>query len=209
MKFFAVSIAVIVTAATLIVVFSGTSRGSPTRIACIGDSITENSAYPVELQNLLGDNYFVKEFGVTGSTILTDTWNPYIHTAAFFRAMEFLPDIVIVMLGTNDAREDHYMSIENFVTDYEGLLRRVLEIESNPRIFLVKPPPIFVNELSLCNEHLLDGVIPNIEKVANDFDLTTIDVYTPLINHPDYFWDGVHPKNEGAIVIASEICKAL
>ncbi len=190
-------------------VFSGTSRGAPTRLACIGDSITENSAYPAELQDMLGANYFVKEFGVTASTIMTDTCKPYIRTAAFLRAREFLPNIVIIMLGTNDAREDHYKSIKNFAGDYKQLVSKVQEIESNPRILLVKPPPIFGNELDLSNAHLLEGVIPNIEQVAKDFDLSTIDVYTPLVSHPDYFWDGVHPNNEGASIIAREICEAI
>lgn len=209
MKLFAIFIAILTTSAMLIVVFSGTSRSVPTRIACIGDSITENSVYPAELQDMLGASYFVKEFGVTGSTIMTNTFKPYICTAEFFRAREFLPNIVIIMLGTNDAREDHYKSIENFVGDYERLVRKVQEIESNPRILLVKPPPIFGNELYLRNVNLLEGVIPDIEQVAKDFGLTTIDVYTPLVSCPDYFWDGVHPNNQGAHIIAREICDAI
>jgi len=209
MKLFAIFIAILTTSVMLIVVFSGTSRSVPTRIACIGDSITENSAYPAELQDMLGASYFVKEFGVTGSTIMTDTFKPYICTAEFFRAREFLPNIVIIMLGTNDAREDHYKSIENFVGDYERLIRKVQEIESNPRILLVKPPPIFGNELYLRNVNLLEGVIPDIEQVAKAFGLTTIDVYTPLVSRPDYFWDGVHPNNQGAHIIAREICDAI
>jgi lysophospholipase L1-like esterase len=209
MKFFTISIAVLLTSVILMVVFSGTSRGVPTRLACIGDSITENSGYPAKLQEMLDANYFVKEFGVTGSTIMTDTCKPYIYTAAFFRVREFLPNIVVIMLGTNDAREDHYKSIENFVGDYEQLVRKVQEIESNPRILLVKPPPIFGNELDLSNVHLLEGVIPDIEQVAMDFDLSMIDVYTPLVSHPDCFLDGVHPNNEGANIIAREICEAI
>jgi acyl-CoA thioesterase-1 len=208
-KFFAVLIAVLVISVTLIAVFPEAFRGSPTRVACLGDSITELSAYPTDLQQLLGDSYSVREFGASGSTVLTDTSNPYIHTTAFLKGKAFLPNIVVIMLGTNDVREDYFKSINNFVADYGQLVREVQALKSNPKIFLVKPPPIFNNDLNLSNAHLLDGVIPGIEQVAKDFDLTTIDVYTPLVNHSNHFMDGIHPDNEGASIIASEIYKAI
>jgi acyl-CoA thioesterase-1 len=186
MKFFAVCIAVLIVSLTLIAVFSGTvgdrTNTSPTRVACIGDSITELSTYPHHLQTMLGTNYLVREFGVSGSTVLTNSDKSYINQTTFQTAKEFLPNIVVILLGTNDAREDHY----------------------------VKPPPIFDNEFYLRNTNLLEGIIPRIEQVANELSLTTIDVYTPLANHPEYFMeDGVHPNNEGATLIASEIYKAI
>jgi lysophospholipase L1-like esterase len=73
----------------------------------------------------------------------------------------------------------------------------------------VKPPPIFHNNLNLSNANLVEGVIPGIEQVAKDLDLPTIDVYTPLVDHSNYFMDGVHPNNNGASVIASIIYKSL
>jgi acyl-CoA thioesterase-1 len=208
-KFFAVFIAVLIISVTIIIVFSEAFRRSPTRVACMGDSITEMTAYPADLQDLLGDGYSVSNFGAIGSTVLMETSDPYIYTTAFLKAEVFLPDIVVIMLGTNDARADNYQSIDNFVPDYEQLVRVVKALKSDPKIYLVKPPPIFYNNLNLSNEHLLDGVIPSIQQVANDFNLPTIDVYTPLVNHSNYFMDGVHPNNNGASVIASEIYKAI
>ena len=209
----AVLITVLVILLTLIVVFLGNFGGrtsiNPTRVACIGDSITELSAYPSDLQTMLGANYNVSNFGVSGATVLHNSYNPYISQEAFQRAKEFLPDIVIILLGTNDARADIYQSIDNFTADYEQLIREVQALESKPKIFLVKPPPIFDNDLNLSNANLLEGVIPRIEQVATALNLTTIDVYTPLVNHPEYFVDGAHPNNEGASLIASEIYKAL
>jgi len=208
-KFFAVFIAVLVVSVTLIVVFSEAFRGSSTRVACMGDSITELTAYPADLQDLLGDGYSVGDFGVSGSTVLTDTSIPYIYTTAFLKAEVFLPDIVVIMLGTNDARADNYQSIGNFVADYKQLVREVQALKSNPKIYLVKPPPIFHNNLNLSNANLVEGVIPGIEQVAKDLDLSTIDIYTPLVDHSNYFMDGVHPNNNGASVIASIIYKSL
>jgi acyl-CoA thioesterase-1 len=158
---------------------------------------------------MLGTSYLVREFGVSGSTVLANSDDPYINQTEFQAAKEFLPNIVVILLGTNDARADYYQSINNFVADYEQLVSEVQAVESKPKIFLVKPPPIFDNNFSLSNTNLLEGVIPRIEQVANEFGLTTIDVYTLLANHPEYFVDGVHPNNEGARLIASEIYKAI
>jgi acyl-CoA thioesterase-1 len=205
-KLLVVCIAAIILSVTLIVVFSVIGA---TRVACIGDSITQFSTYPNDLQIMLGTSYNVREFGVSGSTVLFSSFTPYIDQREFQRAKQFLPNIVIIMLGTNDAREDYYQSIANFVADYEQLVCEVQALESKPKIFLVTPPPIFDNDLDLSNVNMLDGVIPGIGQVAEELSLTLIDVYTPLVNHPEYFSDGVHPNNEGAKAIASEVYKAI
>jgi lysophospholipase L1-like esterase len=179
------------------------------RVACIGDSITELPYYPDELQTLLGANYTVGNFGAGGATVLLDTDKPYIDQVEFVRAKNFLPDIAIIMLGTNDARTDHYNSIDNFVSDYMKLISEIKALESKPKIFLVKPPPLFDNELELKNENLLEGIIPRIEQIANDEGLPVIDVYAALENHPEYFWDGVHPGSEGGTVIANRVYEAI
>jgi len=180
------------------------------RVACIGDSITELPDYPHELQTLLGTNYTVGNFGAGGATVLLDTDKPYIDQVEFVRAKNFLPDIVIIMLGTNDARTDYFKSIDNFVPDYMKLLNAIQALESNPKIFLVKPPPLFDNTFELKNENLLEGIIPRIEQIANEEGLLIIDVYAALENHPEYFWDdGVHPTSEGATVIANEVYEAI
>lgn len=179
------------------------------RVACIGDSITESTNYPRDLQTMLGDGYMVGSFGVSGSTVLFDTYTPYIDQSAFTRAKNFLPDIVIIMFGTNDARTDNFKSIDNFVADYMKLISEIQALNSNPKIFLVKPPPIFDNEFELKSVNLLEGLIPRIEQVANELGLPIIDVYSALENHPEYFQDGVHPSREGATLIASEVYKAI
>ena len=209
MKFLAVLIAVLVVSAALVAVFSGAFRGKAIRVACIGDSITELSTFPTDLEELLGCNYYVREFGVTGSTVVVNSYTPYLYEPRFSAAKLFLPDIVVILLGTNDARADNYQSIDEFVADYKQLVGELQALESNPKIYLVKPPPIFENELELSNDNLVNGVIPRMEQVANDLGLPLIDVYTPLVGHPEYFVDGVHPNFDGASVIANQVYKAL
>ena len=182
------------------------------RVACLGDSITHgeiNYSYPDNLQDSLGTNYTVRNFGLSGATVLLNTDKPYMYSNEFNRSKYFLPDIVVLMLGTNDARTDFFKSIDNFVSDYLMLINELQALESKPVIFLAIPPPLFENSLYLESQNLLDGVIPRIEEVANEKSLQVIDIYSALENHREYFYDSVHPTIEGATIIANKVYKAI
>lgn len=179
------------------------------RVGCIGDSITKPIGYPSELQSMLGDRYRVESFGTDGATVLFDTYTPYIYQTSFLRAKVFLPEIVVVMLGTNDARTDNFKTVDNFVADYKKLISEIQKIKSHPQIFLVKPPPILENDLDLEIEGFSEEVIPRIEEIADELGLPIIDVYSAMEGHPEYYLDGVHPNSEGASVIATEVYNAI
>jgi lysophospholipase L1-like esterase len=59
------------------------TRKSPVRVACIGDSITEGAgtengkSYPAQLQNLLGPSWQIGNFGLSGRTLLKKGDFPY------------------------------------------------------------------------------------------------------------------------------------
>lgn len=158
---------------------------------------------------MLGTNYTVGNFGAIAATVLLNTNKSYIDQTEFQNARQFQPDIVIILLGTNDANNANYPSINKFKDDYEKLINDIQTFTSNPRIFLVKPPPIFTNNLVLNNTNLSEDVIPRIEQIASERSLPTIDVYNVLINHPEDFTDGVHPNQDGARIIASEVYKTI
>jgi len=175
------------------------------RVACVGDSITQITSYPNDLQTLLGSKSTVGNFGVSGSTVILTSPKPYMYEDALQGAIQFKPTTVIIMLGTNDARSDVYFSIDRFVNDYKQIISQFQSLKSKPRIFLVIPPPVFNNTININGADLVSGVDPRIEQVANETGLPLINVYAQLLNHPDYFLDGVHPNNEGAQVIANTI----
>ncbi len=186
-----------------------TNRPQPIRVACVGDSITEGSGYPSLLQKLLGDGFLVGNFGVSGSTVSLNSRKPYMTQPEFQKAKEFDPDIVVIMLGTNDAHPDLAQYHETFDEDYSMLISSFQGLESKPQIWVVKAPPIQDNSLTLSASHFREKVIPYIEFVADNLDLPTIDVYGAFSGHPDYFMDGVHPSSEGATLIASTVWDAL
>jgi lysophospholipase L1-like esterase len=180
------------------------------RVACIGDSITELTGYPEDLQVLLGHDSVVGNFGVRGATVSFDSVNPYYFDAAFQEALSFQPSTVIIMLGTNDARLDNCTQIKNFTRDYEQIINRILSSNSSkPQFHLVKPPPILENYLNLSNTALIEGVLPRIEQIATKLNLPIIDAYTPFVNHPEYYVDGVHLNIKGAKLIAEKVYQAI
>ncbi len=82
-------------------------------------------------------------------------------------------------------------------------------LSSKPKIYLVKPPPVFVNGTTPSAEYFRDIVIPSIEQAANETNVPIIDVYSALAHSSKFFYDGVHPDNEGAILIATVVYKAI
>ncbi len=212
-RILAVSIVVLILVLSLVVVFSESRAsnvdGQLTRIACLGDSITNMTQYPADYQTLVGKTSIIENFGYNGATINFYSDRPYFFSDQYRSARNFLPNIVILMLGTNDARSNVNQQIDRIVGDYEHMISRIQIFGSSPKIFLVIPPPIYTNTLDLNATVLTQEVIPRIQQVANETGLPLIDVYTPLLNHPEYFPDGVHPNNEGAQVIANTIYDAI
>jgi lysophospholipase L1-like esterase len=181
------------------------------RVACMGDSITDDkfTEYTKDLQTMLGDKYDVGSFGIAGATVLYDTYWPYAYQTEFASGKNFLPDIVVIMLGTNDARTDNFGSIDNFVEDYTKIIKQIQLLGTKPKIFVVKPAPIFENDLDLQPESFSEEIIPRIEQFANEQQLEIIDVYSVMENHPEYLVDGVHPNSDGSKVIATQVYNAI
>jgi lysophospholipase L1-like esterase len=211
-KWLVTGIATVILVASLTAFFFETQLGSraqnTVRVACVGDSITHDTEYPDDLGRMLGANYTVGNFGVGRTTVSLQFNKPYLKQTAFQDAQRFEPDIVVIMLGTNDA----YLSEQqrsNFTSDYKTLVALLQACPSEPEIFVVVPPPVFNNTMGLHASILDDDVIPLIKQTANDLDLPLIDVYTPLVNYPEAFQDGVHPNSQGAKIVATQIFDAI
>jgi lysophospholipase L1-like esterase len=184
-----------------------TFSNKPINVSCVGDSITQWSGYPAYLQDLLGTDYNVGNFGVAGSAVSTKWFKPYVEEIAFQDSLDFDPSIVIIMLGTNDAHNQQ--STDSFVDDYETLVTGYEALPGDQQIILVKPPPIYDNDLELNGTSLQKQIIPFIEQVGSDMSLPVLDLNTALMYHPEYFVDGVHLNDYGALAIATELSQAI
>src|SRR5512145_1305125 len=115
--------------APLIATLSWTTLASATNIACVGDSITygyglaspNTESYPAVLATLVGSAHRVQNFGVSGATLLKSGDKPYWSEAAFTASTDFAPDVVVVMLGTNDAKPQNWSHEPEFSSDYTEL----------------------------------------------------------------------------------------
>jgi lysophospholipase L1-like esterase len=202
----------VILVASLAVLFFETRGATPTssiRVACVGDSITSDTEYTDILSEMLGSSYRVMNFGVGRTTVSLQADKPYLNQSELFYVAErFNPDIVVIMLGTNDAFFVQERRC-NFVDDYKLLISQFESLSSHPKIYIVIPPPVFNNTIGLPAEVLDDEIIPLINQTAIDLNLPTIDVHTPLLNSPNDFEDGVHPNVDGSEVIATEIYNAI
>jgi acyl-CoA thioesterase-1 len=181
----------------------------PIRVACVGDSITEGSGYPYRLRLLLGSNYAVGNFGVSGSTVSLKSSKPYMYESKFKDAIDFHPDIIVIMLGTNDANAEISQNGDSFETDYSKLVSAFEQLDGKQLIWIVKSPPIFTSNSSYNNTYLENNVLPQIDQLADQMNLPTVDLYDALDNHADFFLDGVHPDDNGASIIALNVYDAI
>jgi acyl-CoA thioesterase-1 len=204
------------------------------RVACVGDSLTQSSGYPYELWKLLGSNapytvgnynldpydqnrtltnrthYAVGNFGAGSTTVLLNTETPYMNTSMFKNALQFQPNIIIIMLGTNDAQPNLKQYNASFVDDYVKLVLAFQELASKPKIWITLPPPIFSNQSGkLDSEYFSSTIITGIKQVVKETNLPSIDVYSLLANYSNYFPDGEHPNDAAAKLIANEIYKTI
>jgi acyl-CoA thioesterase-1 len=181
----------------------------PIRVACVGDSITEGSGYPFQLHLMLGSNYVVGNFGVSGSTVSLDSTKPYMNESKFKEALDFNPDIIVIMLGTNDANPEITPNETGLDSDYSQLVSAFQQLDGRQLIWIVKSPPIYSINSSYNNTILTAMLLPQIDNLADQMNLPTIDMYDALINHSEYFADGVHPTSDGAAVIAANVYDAI
>ena len=97
------------------------------RVACIGNSITIGSggstAWPQQLGQRLGAHYTVRNFGVSGTTMLRHGDFPYWNESAFLQAQDFDPHIVIISLGTNDSKPQNRVDLGEMFDDYMAFIR--------------------------------------------------------------------------------------
>lgn len=187
----------------------------PVRVACVGDSITQGAgaekgkAYPSQLQELLGAQWKVGNFGVSGRTLMRKGDHPYWNEKAYQSAKDFKPDAVIIMLGTNDTKPHNWKNNADFATDYKDLVTSFKTLESKPRIFVCRPCPVPGSGNFGINEENVKLEIPIIDELAKKEGLSVIDMHAALESKPELLPDRVHPNTAGAGVMAATAFQAL
>jgi lysophospholipase L1-like esterase len=187
------------------------------RIACVGDSITygagikdrQNFNYPLVLGNSLGERFDVRNFGVSGATMLKKGDYSYWERSAFKQASDFNPHVVVIKLGTNDTKPQNWKYSEEYVLDYEAMIDHFSSLPAKPKIWLCSPAPVYQTRWGISEEIVVGGVIPKVRDLAARKGLPIIDMYSVLSNKPEMFPDKIHPNASGAKEMADAVMSAI
>ncbi len=203
------------------------------QVACIGDSITfgarldnpDQDSYPAQLQQILGEEFQVHNFGVGGCTLIRKgkptVWNE------LSKIEKSNPDIVIISLGTNDTcgmgtcgNRKCWEYNEEYENDYHDLIDYLRALPSKPRIWICAPSPMVLETPGLNKSRVkgltirkprLQQLIVTVKKVASERKVGFIDFNAPLDHKSELFTekDGVHPNKKGYFAIAELVFNEL
>ncbi len=194
-----------------------TAQDKVIKVACIGNSITYGSgikdkprdSYPAQLARMLGHKYYVRNYGYSGRTMLQKGDHPFMSEPRFMEAIKWKPDIVIIMLGTNDSKPRNWKYKDDFEKDYLKMVTSFDTLFSHPEIYAVAPVPAFSNNYTISPDVVKNEVYPLVKKVAEEKDLRFIDLYTPMLDKGNMFPDGIHPDAAGSGEMAKVIYEYL
>ncbi|MFV0483343.1 MAG: GDSL-type esterase/lipase family protein [Bacteroidales bacterium] len=183
------------------------------KIACVGDSITYGSgikgrdslAYPPQLNKLLGDKYLVKNYGISARTLLSKGDFPYINEQVYKDALAWEPNIVLIKLGTNDTKPHNWQHGDEYKNDYIRLIKSFQDLDSHPKVILIKPVPAFQTIWGISDTVIVDEIIPTIDEISKEMNLQTMDLHYPMLNDSTLFPDHIHPNAKGAAKMAKII----
>ena len=195
------------------------------KVACVGDSVTygygiwecHKNNYPSVLSELLGEEYHVSNFGISGSTIQDSGDQPYTATKAYRNSIDYEADILVFMLGSNDTKPENWNGEEAFRAAYTQLLDSYMQKDKKPTVYLCTPATAFFPEgitEGLSNydvqPHLIEDVADIVRDIAKEKNLPLIEINNLTENRRELFGnDNVHPNKYGAKAIAEIIYEAI
>jgi len=174
----------------------------PKKVTCVGDSITyglgaEAYSYPIQLQQKLGDQWVVENDGVS-STTANSALNPaYVDTPAYQTALKSEPDVVLIMLGSNDSVPGNQTANAQatFAANYGALISSFVDLPSHPQVYVVTPITSFNDYVP--ESYLASVMRPAIRDLAQSLGLPRIE-FSQILDDPSQFLsDGIHPNQAG------------
>lgn len=196
------------------------------KVACVGDSITygmsvinwfENT-YPAQLGDMLGDDYHVQNFGFSAKTAQENNDESYRATKLYEKSKKYQPDIVILMLGSNDSKPYNFNGGK---ADFKQAMKELIEIyqglESSPEIILATVNAGFYVHGANEGDYMYDinGANINIinqaiKELAEEYNLTLVDTFAITKDHPEWYkLDGIHPDKNGQTAMAEAFAEAV
>ena len=193
------------------------------RIACIGDSITfgagvpntrKRNAWVYVLHRKLGEDYQVINFGFSGATLQREGDLPYRRLGFLQKVKKAKPDVILLMLGTNDSKPYNWNE-RRYREQYEEMVQELLSYDWPHKLVLLAPPKAFPEtktgkvSYDIVNEPIRDAIRSTVSAVGEKYGLQVVDLYAFTETHPEYFGDGVHPNVPGNEAIAEHLYETI
>jgi lysophospholipase L1-like esterase len=193
----------------------GAAVAAKIKIACVGASTTSGDGstaghhYPDELQRLEGTAAEVRNFGVSGTTMLRAVSASYWNTPQLSQAVAYQPDVAVIWFGGNDAKPENWTAHgAEFLGDYEAMIRMFQALPSHPRTYVVLS--LLTRDTEGIPKAVVDGqVIPLCRQAAAETGSGIVDVHDDLASHPEYFPDGIHPDDQGTVAVATLVYEVI
>lgn len=195
------------------------------KVACIGASGTYGhgifpwpaKSYPAVLGDLLGDEYHVNNFGVSGSCVQTTSDQPYVNTDTFKQAVEYEADILVISMGSNDSKPENWKGEEAFKAAFQEYVERFLVEGKEQKVFICTTAKCWFPEgvtEGTTNYDLQPAVCDQMAQimvqVAEENGWYLVDLHAETAAHREwYLEDCVHFNNEGAAGYAKVVYEAI
>lgn len=207
-----------------------TPKEGQVRVACVGDSVTygfgiprrSKNCYPAVLQDLLGEEYCVNNYGYSGRTACLLGDRPYRIETLCTESREFSPDIVVILLGANDSKSFNWSTEiagqQAYPTLFEADLTELVSVyqglPSHPAVYLASLLPAYADKsgkvrYEIQPEVIRNEILPIIDRIAAKTGVTKIDLFSVFDGKPSLFSDGLHPTAEGAALLAQTVYAAI
>ena len=187
-------------------------------IACIGDSVTfgagvrENRDQTWEhyLNELLGDDFQVLNYGINARTLQNEGDYPYTADKYYKISQDVKADTYLIMLGTNDAKPYNWNE-KRFENELLFFVRSYTDLPHKPRVILMTPPQCYPDPqtgivgFDIDPANIDDHIVGMVKKIGSQLKLEVIDLHEHTQNHPEWFVDGVHPNDLGNLKLAEKI----
>jgi lysophospholipase L1-like esterase len=181
-------------------------------VACVGDSLTfglmsddpATQSYPAVLSTLKSGKlvFTAENYGCSGATVDHESFKPYTNQAEYTSSLTTTANVVVIMLGTNDAVMSPNQT--DFDEDYKQLLDIYINLPQKPKVIVITPPHLYNN---------FDGNVSKLadreKAIAQEMGLDVIDIYALSADMGQYSKDNVHFNAEGYKLLAEYIYTGL
>ena len=177
------------------------------RVVFMGDSITE------EWSNFYADYFDTEGYinrGIGGQT------TPQMLIRFKPDVIDLEPDIVVILAGTNDIAGNTGPSNVKMITDNIFSMAELARAHQI-KVVLSSILPVFEYEWAKEIKDVpatIDSVNDELKKYVNDHGLVYLDYFSSMVDerkglNKDYTYDGVHPNQDGYILMSSLAQKVL